>query len=71
MTQEKWLLTREKYIKTLASGNLLRAENTRIISEIHVLNNFRTNKIALSAYDDNDTSSAKISPHCHTVTIEP
>ena len=46
------LLTHEKYIETLASGNLVRAENTRIISERHILNTVRANKIALSAYDD-------------------
>ena len=50
MTQR--LLTHEKYIETLASGNLVRAENTRIISERHNLNTVRANKIALSAYDD-------------------
>ena len=46
------LLTHEKYIETLASGNLVRAENTRFISERHILNTVRANKIALSAYDD-------------------
>ena len=46
------MLTHEKYIETLASGNLVRAENTRIISERHILNTVRANKIALSAYDD-------------------
>ena len=46
------MLTHEKYIETLASGNLLRAENTRIISERQILNTVRANKIALSAYDD-------------------
>ena len=50
MTQR--LLTHEKYIKILASGNLVRAENTRIISERRILNTVRANKIALSAYDD-------------------
>ena len=50
MTQR--LLTHEKYIETLASGNLVRAENTRISSERHILNTVRANKIALSAYDD-------------------
>ena len=46
------LLIHEKYIETLASGNLVRAENTRIISERHHLNTVRANKNALSAYDD-------------------
>ena len=50
MTQR--LLTHEKYIETLASGNHVRAENTRIISERHILNTVRANKIALSTYDD-------------------
>ena len=45
-------LTHAEYIETLASGNLVRAENTRIISERHILNTVRANKIALSAYDD-------------------
>ena len=69
------LLTHEKYIKTLASGNLVRAENTRIISERHILNTVRANKIALSAYrtvnasifpdsnqdDDDDDSERNVS----------
>ena len=46
------LLFHEKYIETLASGNIVRAANTRFISERHVLNTVRANKIALSAYDD-------------------
>ena len=50
MTQR--LLTHEKYIETLASGNLVRAKNTRIISERHILNTVRASKIALSAYDN-------------------
>ena len=50
--ETQWLLTHEKYSETLASGNLVRAENTRIISERHILNTVRANKIALSAYDD-------------------
>ena len=45
------LLTHGNYIETLASGNLVRAENTRIISERHILNTVRANKIASSAYD--------------------
>ena len=50
MTQR--LLAHKNYIETLASGNLVRAKNTRIISERHILNTVRANKIALSAYDD-------------------
>ena len=46
------LLTHEKYIETLASGNLVRAKLTRIISDRHILNTVRANKIALAAYDD-------------------
>ena len=33
-------------------GSLYRAENTRIASDRHVLNTVRTNKIALSSFDD-------------------
>ena len=46
------MLTHEKDLETLASGNLLRAEKTRIISERHFLNTVRANKIALSVYYD-------------------
>ena len=50
MTQR--LRTHKKYIETLASGNIVRAANTHIISERHVLNTVRANKIAMSAYHD-------------------
>ena len=46
------LLTHRKYEETLEMGSLYRAENTRIASDRHVLNTVRTNKIALSSFDD-------------------
>ena len=46
------LLTHRKYAETLETGSLYRAENTRIASDGHVLNTVRTNKIALSSFDD-------------------
>ena len=42
----------KKYIETLATGNIVRAESTRIISEGHNLNTVRANKIVLLTYDD-------------------
>ena len=46
------LLTHRNYEETLETGSLYRAENTRIASDRHVLNTVRTNKIALSSFDD-------------------
>ena len=46
------LLSHRKYEETLEMGSLYRAENTRIASDRHVLNTVRTNKIALSSFDD-------------------
>ena len=46
------LLTHEKYIEALASGNILRDANTRVIYKRHVFEIFRAKKVALSAYDD-------------------
>ena len=59
-------------METLAYGNLIRAGNTRIISERHILNTVRANKIAKSAYDDkryilsNGISTLPYG-HCRTV----
>ena len=39
------------YNNTLVTGSTLRAENTRIVSEKHVLQTVSTNKICLSAFD--------------------
>ena len=41
-----------KYEETPGTGSLYRSENTIIASDRHVLNTFRTNKIALSSFDD-------------------
>ena len=45
-------LTHRKYEETLETGSLYRAENTRTASDRHVLNTVRTNKIALSSFDN-------------------
>ena len=61
-----------KNTSKLASGNLVRAENTRIISESHILNTVRANKIALSAYDDkryNLSDGISTLPYGHYRTV--
>ena len=40
------------FVNTLLSGNSVRAENTRIVSEHHSLRTVTTNKICLSALDN-------------------
>ena len=46
------LLRLADYNTTLVTGSTLRAENTRIVSEKHVLQTVSTNKICLSAFDN-------------------
>ena len=46
------LLRHANYNNTLVTGSPLRAENTRIVSEKHVLQTVSTNKICLSAFDN-------------------
>ena len=46
------LLRHADYNNTLVTGSTLRAENTRIVSEKHVLQTVSTNKIFLSAFDN-------------------
>ena len=40
------------FVNTLLSGNSVRAENTRIVSDHHSLRTVTTNKICLSAFDN-------------------
>ena len=46
------MLQHADYNNTLVTGSTLRAENTRIVSEKHVLQTVSTNKICLSAFDN-------------------
>ena len=46
------LLRHADYKNTLMTGGTLRAENTRVVSEKHVLQTVLTNKICLSAFDN-------------------
>ena len=46
------LLRHASYNNTLVTGSTLRAKNTRIVSEKHVLQTVSINKISLSAFDN-------------------
>ncbi|XP_075256554.1 interferon-induced GTP-binding protein Mx-like isoform X2 [Convolutriloba macropyga] len=45
-------LRHDDFLSTLTTGNVLRTENTRIMSDHHVLETVTTNKICLSAFDN-------------------
>ena len=48
---QKWLRNAD-YNITLVTDSILQGENTRIVSEKHVLQTVSTNKLCLSSFDD-------------------